>query len=42
MPRIHLGDESEFTLAKHILQLDEVLNEVAQDLLPEPALPVFL
>jgi arginyl-tRNA synthetase len=31
---IHLGDDSEFTLAKHILQLDEVVNEVAQDLLP--------
>ncbi|MGD1908505.1 MAG: arginine--tRNA ligase [Leptolyngbyaceae cyanobacterium] len=31
---IHLGDESEFTLAKHILQLDEVLAEVAQDLYP--------
>lgn len=31
---IHLGDESEFTLAKHILQLDEVLTEVAKDLYP--------
>lgn len=31
---IHLEDDSEFALAKHILQLDEVVNEVAQDLLP--------
>lgn len=31
---IHLTEESEFTLAKHILQLDEVLAEVAEDLLP--------
>jgi len=31
---IHLQDESEFTLAKHILQLDEVIAEVAQDLFP--------
>ena len=31
---IHLEDESEFTLAKHILQLDEVIVEVAQDLYP--------
>ncbi len=31
---IHLDDESEFTLAKHILQLDEVIAEVVQDLYP--------
>ncbi|ASC73914.1 Arginine--tRNA ligase [Halomicronema hongdechloris C2206] len=31
---ICLEDESEFTLAKHILQLDEVLQEVATDLFP--------
>jgi arginyl-tRNA synthetase len=31
---IHLEDESEFALAKHILQLDEVIAEVAQDLYP--------
>jgi arginyl-tRNA synthetase len=31
---IHLADASEFALAKHILQLDEVVHEVAQDLLP--------
>lgn len=31
---IHLEDESEFTLAKHILQLDEVIAEVVQDLYP--------
>ncbi|WP_204140351.1 arginine--tRNA ligase [Halomicronema sp. CCY15110] len=31
---IHLEDESEFALAKHILQLDEVITEVAQDLYP--------
>lgn len=31
---VHLEDESEFALAKHILQLDEVLEEVAADLLP--------
>jgi len=29
-----LDDESEFALAKHILQLDEVIAEVAQDLFP--------
>ncbi|RZM75952.1 arginine--tRNA ligase [Leptolyngbya iicbica] len=31
---IHLEDDSEFALAKHILQLDEVIAEVAQDLYP--------
>ncbi|MEM9002589.1 MAG: arginine--tRNA ligase [Cyanobacteria bacterium P01_F01_bin.86] len=31
---IHLTDESEFTLAKHILQLDEVIAELVQDLFP--------
>lgn len=31
---VHLEDESEFTLAKHILQLDEVLEEVTTDLFP--------
>jgi len=31
---IYLEDESEFALAKHILQLDEVITEVAQDLYP--------
>lgn len=31
---IHLADETEFTLAKHILKLDEILDEVAADLLP--------
>lgn len=31
---IHLGDESEFALARHLLQLDEVVAEVAQDLYP--------
>ncbi|WP_008310599.1 arginine--tRNA ligase [Leptolyngbya sp. PCC 6406] len=31
---VHLGDDSEFTLAKHLLQLDEVVAEVARDLLP--------
>jgi len=31
---VHLDDESEFALAKHILQLDEVIAEVAQDLFP--------
>ena len=29
-----LTEESEFTLAKHLLQLDEVLDEVARELLP--------
>ncbi|HSM82403.1 MAG TPA: arginine--tRNA ligase [Nodosilinea sp.] len=32
--RIHLDDDSEFALARHLLQLDEVLGEVAQDLYP--------
>jgi arginyl-tRNA synthetase len=32
--RIHLEDDSEFALARHLLQLDEVLGEVAQDLYP--------
>ncbi len=31
---IHLEDDSEFALARHLLQLDEVLGEVAQDLYP--------
>ena len=31
---IHLEDDSEFTLAKHILQLDEVIAELVQDLFP--------
>ncbi|MEM9816717.1 MAG: arginine--tRNA ligase [Cyanobacteria bacterium P01_D01_bin.6] len=31
---MHLEDDSEFTLAKHILQLDEVIAEVVQDLYP--------
>ncbi len=31
---ITLTEESEFTLAKHLLQLDEVLAEVAKELLP--------
>ncbi|MGB3292773.1 MAG: arginine--tRNA ligase [Phormidesmis sp.] len=31
---IKLTEESEFTLAKHLLQLDEVLDEVAKELLP--------
>ncbi|MEM6433130.1 MAG: arginine--tRNA ligase [Cyanobacteria bacterium P01_D01_bin.115] len=31
---IHLADESEFALAKHILQLDEAIAEVARDLYP--------
>jgi arginyl-tRNA synthetase len=31
---VHLDDESEFTLAKHILQLDEVMAAVADDLYP--------
>ena len=31
---VHLEDESEFALAKHILQLDEAIAEVAQDLYP--------
>jgi len=31
---ICLEDETEFTLAKHLLQLDEVLEEVATDLFP--------
>lgn len=32
--RIHLEDDSEFALARHLLQLDEMLGEVAQDLYP--------
>ncbi|MEM9162328.1 MAG: arginine--tRNA ligase [Cyanobacteria bacterium P01_F01_bin.4] len=32
--QIHLGDESEVTLAKHLLQLDETIAEVARDLFP--------
>ncbi len=32
--RVHLEDETEFSLAKHLLQLDEVLDEVAADLFP--------
>jgi arginyl-tRNA synthetase len=32
--RIHLEDDSEFALARHLLQLDEVLGEVAQELYP--------
>ncbi|MEO1350940.1 MAG: arginine--tRNA ligase [Cyanobacteria bacterium J06635_15] len=31
---IQLEDDTEFTLAKHILKLDETLDEVAADLLP--------
>jgi len=31
---IQLGDETEFVLAKHLLQLSEVLSDVEQDLLP--------
>ncbi|WP_413173044.1 arginine--tRNA ligase [Anabaena azotica] len=32
--KIILKEETELTLAKHLLQLDEVINEVEQDLLP--------
>ncbi|NJN04234.1 MAG: arginine--tRNA ligase [Leptolyngbyaceae cyanobacterium RM1_1_2] len=32
--RIHLGDETEFALAKHLLQLDQILAEVESDLMP--------
>ncbi|MFQ4136345.1 arginine--tRNA ligase [Nodosilinea sp. PGN35] len=32
--RLYLEDDSEFALARHLLQLDEVLGEVAQDLYP--------
>jgi arginyl-tRNA synthetase len=32
--KVHLEDETEFALAKHLLQLDEVLDEVAADLFP--------
>ncbi|MEA5619737.1 arginine--tRNA ligase [Cronbergia sp. UHCC 0137] len=32
--KILLGEEAELTLAKHLLQLDEVVSEVEQDLLP--------
>lgn len=31
---IHLEDDSEFALAKHILQLDEIIAELVQDLFP--------
>ncbi|MGB7084339.1 MAG: arginine--tRNA ligase, partial [Phormidesmis sp.] len=31
---VTLTEESEFTLAKHLLQMDEVLDEVERDLLP--------
>ncbi|MEB3181735.1 MAG: arginine--tRNA ligase [Nostocaceae cyanobacterium] len=32
--QIQLGDQTEFVLAKHLLQLSEVLSDVEQDLLP--------
>jgi arginyl-tRNA synthetase len=32
--KVHLEDETEFALAKHLLQLDEVLDEVAVELFP--------
>ncbi len=32
--RIYLEDDSEFALARHLLQLDEVIGEVARDLYP--------
>ncbi|MEA5597857.1 arginine--tRNA ligase [Rivularia sp. UHCC 0363] len=32
--KINLQEEAEFTLAKHLLQLDEVIAEVEQELLP--------
>jgi arginyl-tRNA synthetase len=32
--KVHLEDETEFALARHLLQLDEVLDEVAADLFP--------
>ena len=32
--RIHLEDDSEFALARYLLQLDEVIGDVAQDLYP--------
>ena len=32
--QIHLDDETEFALAKHLLQFDEVLAEVEQELMP--------
>ncbi len=32
--RVHLEDETEFALARHLLQLDEVLEEMAADLFP--------
>jgi arginyl-tRNA synthetase len=32
--RIYLADDTEFALARHLLQLDEVIGEVAQDLYP--------
>ncbi|HIK45465.1 MAG TPA: arginine--tRNA ligase, partial [Leptolyngbyaceae cyanobacterium M65_K2018_010] len=31
---LHLDDDTEFALARHLLQLDEILEEVAQDLYP--------
>jgi arginyl-tRNA synthetase len=34
MAKVHLEDETEFALAKHLLQLDEVLDEVAVELFP--------
>jgi len=32
--RIHLEEETELALARHLLQLDETIDEVARDLLP--------
>ncbi len=32
--RIYLADDTEFALARHLLQLDEVIGEVTQDLYP--------
>ncbi len=32
--QIHLEEETELVLARHLLQLDETIDEVAQDLLP--------
>ncbi|MEL6246416.1 MAG: arginine--tRNA ligase [Cyanobacteria bacterium J06627_15] len=32
--QIHLGDETELALARHLLQLDETIDEVSRDLLP--------
>jgi arginyl-tRNA synthetase len=31
---VHLEDDTEFALARHLLQLDQILEEVAQDLYP--------